>query len=270
MINTNEDLINEAITHNQYKKTPISSGTYGDVSILTFNDSSKVIVKFLKHYNVEILDNEIKILNLIKDQCAEYFVCFITFGDYFGIPYMVFEYLEGYRNLDGINFFKLDKSIASQIIRQLYTGLRTMHKLGIVHNDIKPINIISNGHKIKYIDYGLSCINYQCPVDGTPFYMSPDKSVLYENHGTYSFIQGIQEDKITLDYSVMELHGITGIDNDNYITYLEQLNRIYPGNYISSDWLYVLILNPERLEEMVLTDDADIDIDTDTDTTIQD
>jgi serine/threonine protein kinase len=52
---------------------------------------------------------------------------------------------------------KLDSEQAKPLIRQLLSGLKAMHDLGICHRDLKVTNLLINRHKaLKIIDYGFS------------------------------------------------------------------------------------------------------------------
>lgn len=49
------------------------------------------------------------------------------------------------------------------IMHQLILGLQFIHTKGVSHNDVNPDNImITKDNEVKYIDFGLSCIN-KCP-----------------------------------------------------------------------------------------------------------
>jgi serine/threonine protein kinase len=78
------------------------------------------------------------------------------------------------------------------LCQALAEGLEKLHSIDIIHRDIKPENILvkkeeDNRLKIKYIDYGLSCIDVRpttlsptcllgVPV-GTPGYQPPEQTI---------------------------------------------------------------------------------------------
>ena len=70
-----------------------------------------------------------------------------TFKDIFS---RIFQGVNQLKDLH-VSFTRLIK-----MIEPLFLGLKEMNKNKIVHNDIKPINIIHNEDSLKYIDFGLA------------------------------------------------------------------------------------------------------------------
>lgn len=72
------------------------------------------------------------------------------------------------------------------VFKQMATGLRDLHSIGVVHLDIKPDNILlmsdsseSQIPNVKLADYGLARIADETNArDGTAFYMAPGKLCL--------------------------------------------------------------------------------------------
>lgn len=75
---------------------------------------------------------------------------------------LVNEYIDGHSLEDIIDHHKLNNSIKITIVKQIYSGLRALHKEGYLHLDIKPGNIIlcadpeKHNSTIKIIDFGKS------------------------------------------------------------------------------------------------------------------
>jgi serine/threonine protein kinase len=109
-----------------------------------------------------------------------------------GRPFIVMELVEG-RNLRDV--IREEHSLAWKravgITRQIAEALAVAHKLGIVHRDIKPDNIVliqdRNGQeKVKVLDFGIAKLRIAAEAQhtnltmtgmliGTPLYMSPEQ-----------------------------------------------------------------------------------------------
>lgn len=89
--------------------------------------------------------------------------------------FIVMEYCAGGSLRDKINEGNINSSIIMNWFQTLTSCLRTIHKKGIMHHDIKPDNILfSKNGIIKISDFGIANKHL-----GTPAYMSP-KSLLYQ------------------------------------------------------------------------------------------
>lgn len=111
-----------------------------------------------------------------------------TVGTENGQPYFVMEYVEGESlghrlKRDGA----LSPADALQIVFQVASGLATAHEAGVIHRDIKPVNIlISNRGIVKIGDFGIAAITQEAGgselrkltrvdhIMGTPGYVSPE------------------------------------------------------------------------------------------------
>lgn len=96
--------------------------------------------------------------------------------------YILTEYISG-TNLAQLHNI-LNKEILKKIINQTYEGLNYIHKLNIIHGDIKLENIMfTNNQQIKIIDFDLSriCNNYISSkiLFGSENYIAPESFDLH-------------------------------------------------------------------------------------------
>jgi serine/threonine protein kinase len=108
----------------------------------------------------------------------------IDFGREGNAPYLVMEYVEGEslgQRLERVHH--LSEHDAIGIISQVAQGLHKAHKLGLIHRDVKPDNILlTNGGQVKLTDLGLV---KELETDlnltktgrglGTPHFMAPEQ-----------------------------------------------------------------------------------------------
>lgn len=96
---------------------------------------------------------------------------------------LVFEHIDG-RPLDAIlaEHGKLTLEQALEIVRQTAAALDYAHGRGVIHQDLKPGNIMVGAESVKVMDFGiarrvaddLSTLSRQ-EVAGTPLYMAPEQ-----------------------------------------------------------------------------------------------
>lgn len=123
--------------------------------------------------------NELKLARQISHR----YVCrMYDLSEAEGMPYITMEYVSG-ENLKSlirrIGQFTVGKTVL--IARQICEGLGEAHRLGVVHRDLKPQNImIDSEGNVRIMDFGIARslktkgITDTGEIFGTPEYMSPE------------------------------------------------------------------------------------------------
>lgn len=160
---------------------------------IDIEDPKRVIIKLQLSSKSSVttsFKNEINGLKKLSKKC-NYIVCYLDSGKLNKVSYkqkdkkiiedmyyIVMEDLEGMDLVDYINSPEHNPKDSLFVLSQLYEGLNNMHKLGIMHSDIKPENIIINPEKktVKFIDFGLNCEADKdiCDLSGTYLFISPE------------------------------------------------------------------------------------------------
>ena len=133
---------------------------------------------------MQILLHEARAVSALQHPCI---VPVFEAGDFYGTPYLVFEYVTG-ETLDALisRSGALPTEDALKIAAQVLDGLAHAHKHGVLHRDIKPANIMlgSDGTP-RIMDFGAASRNQvswlvgaRTGIDedliGTPAYMAPE------------------------------------------------------------------------------------------------
>ena len=174
----------------------MGEGSYGSVFLVNRNNEKyviKIIILRPHEYNKENVERNI--LKRLQNKCSKYFLCIIESDVKDNTVFIVTKYIPDYVELQYLlKTYKIDIDYKIKITQDLLKGLKSMHKLGIIHRDIKLANIlvktpsgkIQDGSYIKYIDYGFSCLSPDKNIDsvftescydrtvGTIEYFSPE------------------------------------------------------------------------------------------------
>ena len=170
---------------------PLGAGSFGQTFLATDSSGRQVALKSINlkkipSEKIELL-REVQILDDLSQKVnnqyiSKYYSHFFTEDNLF----IATEFIDG-DDLD--TYLKkvplpLNPKILWPLILQMLQGLAVIHQSGFAHRDIKPENImISKTGAIKYIDFGLACIQsckyencyYQCKGRyGTPNYLPPE------------------------------------------------------------------------------------------------
>ncbi len=149
----------------------LGAGGFGKVFLAKERVSNRfVAIKQLLNTNKleqEDIIHEIEIVSKFENQNI------VTYYHHFWEDdklFLVMEYCSGGSLRDKMDSCKISTSDALSWIQTLTTCLRTVHKKGIIHHDIKPDNIVftQNG-TIKIADFGVANKD-----KGTRAYMSPE------------------------------------------------------------------------------------------------
>jgi serine/threonine protein kinase len=114
------------------------------------------------------------------------------------LEYLPYSDLAAQRDLKAGHFFTGDRSVALSVLCQMGSAVAYLHANSILHNDIKPSNILwEPGRGARLIDFGLAttCTSPACS-GGTPFYV-PMEYLLRSERGPSSDILALA---ITLLY----------------------------------------------------------------------
>ncbi|VEU77987.1 serine/threonine-protein kinase [Mycoplasmopsis columbinasalis] len=95
--------------------------------------------------------------------------------------YLIMEYIDGFNLKDKLKEGRINVSIAVNYALQIAEGLQELHKMNIIHRDIKSNNVmITKDRNIKIIDFGLALndtsqrYTQEQKIVGSVYYMAPE------------------------------------------------------------------------------------------------
>jgi eukaryotic-like serine/threonine-protein kinase len=163
------------------------SGSFGEVYIARDLQTNYLYAAKLM-YPDHTLDNELLerfkreayILQSLNDQ---HIVRIVDYGNDDNLYFIIMHHIDG-QNLKYYvtNYGPIEPLLAVHYILQAARGLDAAHKIGVIHRDIKPQNIlINNKGVVKIVDFGLSrskespTITSSDKFMGTAYYTSPEQ-----------------------------------------------------------------------------------------------
>ncbi len=167
----------------------LGKGAAGSTMIVRSSSGDYYVRKLYAQRNLSSFDSEVKVLNKIKENCSEFFVCIKESGidPRTERPYILIDYVNGAKSLSNyMNSFsrqKISLKMGGYILERLILGLQKLHSIGVVHKDIKEDNVIISLFSeekepiVKYIDYDMSCVKGDVPCytfKQKPFNVSPE------------------------------------------------------------------------------------------------
>jgi serine/threonine protein kinase len=139
---------------------------------------------------------------------------------------MIMEFVEGQSLNEMLAVGRFDEARAINVTSQVLNALAHAHRLGVVHRDVKPSNIlVGSGDRVKLTDFGIASrtgdpkLTAAGTALGSLYYMSPEqmkaepidaRSDLYSVGATlYEMITGIRPVPGESFYSILRAHAET-------------------------------------------------------------
>ena len=96
------------------------------------------------------------------------------------VPYLVMELVRGQDLAARLQLGPIAWPQAATIAGQVASGLAAAHRLGVVHRDIKPGNVMLTTAGVKILDFGIAALAFGPDADGgrligTPTYTAPER-----------------------------------------------------------------------------------------------
>ena len=144
----------------------IGGGGFGNLDLYKNKNNGKLfaVKKLVERYKKEEHHLVIQYRNLeyLKEYkvCKPYFLCpYGIFKDNKEVK-IVFNYLEGYKTFSDFRDVPLSKTKKKYICSQMIKELNILHRIGMIHSDIKPDNIMVHPKtfKVRIIDFGCAII----------------------------------------------------------------------------------------------------------------
>lgn len=96
------------------------------------------------------------------------------------VPYLVMELVEGHNLADRLRNGPMPWPEAVRVAGQIAAALAAAHRIGVVHRDVKPGNVMLTDTGAKVLDFGIAALGGLDgqsgePLMGTPAYFAPER-----------------------------------------------------------------------------------------------
>ncbi len=143
-----------------------------------------VAIKTLKSVKIgrELADPFIEEARAMARLSHENVVRVFDVGEIEGRPFFVMEYLTGQSLSKRIRQGQVSLQLGTELFKKILQGVHAVHKIGLVHRDIKPDNIMLSldSRKCHLLDFGLAdelCVKRDVSkrLSGTPGFIAPER-----------------------------------------------------------------------------------------------
>lgn len=176
----------------------LGSGSYGVVWRVADSNFNSYVIKQMSN---ALFNSEIRILKMLRKHCKKYYPCILDYIETVNYTYVIMEDTPDYISLDKwsdieskdiyrdnktdvINAARYESKV-SYIACKLFDVINHLHNEDkIIHNDIKPQNILINPstYDIKLIDFGLACDICEGKfLSGSEWFRAPEMALTNEN-----------------------------------------------------------------------------------------
>lgn len=191
-IPNNDRLINTTIP-GYGKIKSLGSGAFGKVYKLTMDDNTEYVFKVIDSKKdpslINLTYSEIKKLQIVKGKnwAVQLLAAQINYSN--NLTFILYPYILGRELFDILNEYQMNNSLKTNVMKtkiidifnKILDAFDELHKLGIIHNDIKPENIWIRDDNSEPIllDFGLSYnIGDTAGKSGTRLYQNPKLTFL--------------------------------------------------------------------------------------------